>query len=78
MRMEYRRRVFRMELRADIPMFVWNLDYLNEVGSRIDTHAFHTLHLVLLFIGIVELIAMSVSLADEGLLTISPITRQPF
>ena len=64
MRMQHRRGIFRMELRADVPALVWDLDNLHEVGGRVNTHALHTIRLIFVFIGIVELIAMSMSLAD--------------
>ena len=53
-----------MELRTDIPFLLWDLDNLHKVGGRVDTYALHTVRLVFVLIGIIELITMPVPLAD--------------
>jgi hypothetical protein len=53
-----------MELRADVPAFLWDFDNLHKVGGRVDTHALHTVRLIFVFIGVVEFIAMPVPLMN--------------
>ena len=66
MRMEHGGRVLGVELRADVPAFVWHLYYLHEVGGGVDAYALHPLCFIRSFIGIVELIAMPVAFADHN------------
>lgn len=60
-----------MELSAYVPTMGGNLHNLHEARRGIDTHTVHTVTLILLTISIIELIAMTVTLADELLLAIS-------
>ena len=70
MRIEDSRAVLRMELCADVPALLGNLNYLNKIGSRIDTYTLHAMGFELFLILIVELIAMAMALTDEGLFAI--------
>ena len=69
MRVQYCRGIFWMELRANVPLQRWNLDYLNEVRIGIDAHTPHASLLVFLLILVVELIAMAVTFADNQFFT---------
>ena len=68
--MQHRRRILGVELRTDVPALLRNLHDLHQVGGRINTHALHTLGLVLLLIFVVELIAVTVALANQCLVAI--------
>ena len=76
--MQHRGRILGMELRADIPALLGNLHDLHQVGGRIDTHALHTLGLVLLLILIVELIAVTVALRNQSLVAIGLVNLTAF
>ena len=60
--MEYGRRILRVELRADVPAFVRNLDDFHQIGGGIDAYTLHALRFVLVLILVVELIAVAVAL----------------
>ena len=65
MRMEHRGRIFGVKLGADVPALLGYLDNLDEVGGGVDAYTLHASPFVLFLIGIVELIAVAVALADE-------------
>ena len=64
MRVEHSARIFRMELSADIPFLVGNLDNLDKVGLRVATCTLHAMSLIFVDILVVELIAVAMALAD--------------
>ena len=74
--MQYRRGVFRMELRTDIPTLIGDLNNLHKVRGRVDTHTLHALRLIFRLIGIVELIAMAMTFLYQRILTIGLTSSQ--
>ena len=67
MRVQDGRGVLRMELCTDVPALLRNLDNLDEVGGGVDTHTLHAGLLIFLSVGIVELVAVAMTLADNSL-----------
>ena len=61
MRMQYRGRIFGMELRADIPALVRYFYDFYQIGSRIDACTLHASSLKLIQIAIIKLIAMAMA-----------------
>ena len=51
-----------MELSADVPALFRDFDNLHEVSGGVDTHTLHAVRFVLVLIGIIELIAMTMTL----------------
>ena len=75
---EHSRRILRMELSADIPFLLRDLNYLYQVGCRVDTYTLHAVILELLLVLVVELIAMAMTLLDENLFAVSLIYSAAF
>ena len=76
--MQDRGRIFWMELRSDIPTVGWYLYDLHKIGCRVGAHAFHPVALKLVFVSVVEFVAVAVTLLDEGLFTIGFVSEAAF
>ena len=70
MRVQYRTAIFRMELCTDKPFQSLDFNDFYQIRFRVDTYTFHAGSFILVFIIIVELIAMTVTFLNV-FLTIS-------
>ena len=67
MGVKHSRGILGVELCADVPTEVGNLDNFHKVGGRIDTRTPHPMALKLIEVLVIELVAMAVAFLDVAL-----------